>query len=65
MKLLRVGKAGEERAAIVDSEGALRDLSGVVGDIAGATLAPESLAKLRKLNERFAADCGRLASELA
>jgi 2-keto-4-pentenoate hydratase/2-oxohepta-3-ene-1,7-dioic acid hydratase in catechol pathway len=50
MKLLRVGKVGEERPAMVDADGALRDLSGVVGDIALAVLVPESLEKLRKVN---------------
>jgi len=49
MKLLRYGNAGGERPAIVDAEGGLRDLSGVVGDIAGATLMPESLVELRKI----------------
>jgi 2-keto-4-pentenoate hydratase/2-oxohepta-3-ene-1,7-dioic acid hydratase in catechol pathway len=52
MKLLRYGNAGKERPAIVDAEGKLRDLSGVVGDIMGATLAPESLEKLRKINPK-------------
>jgi 2-keto-4-pentenoate hydratase/2-oxohepta-3-ene-1,7-dioic acid hydratase in catechol pathway len=50
MKLLRVGNIGEERPAIVDADGALRDLSGVVSDIARAILKPESLEKLRKVN---------------
>ncbi len=36
--------------AILDSEGALRDLSSVVADITGASLIPESLKKLRQLN---------------
>src|SRR6266481_7431323 len=52
MKLLRYGNVGEERAAIVDAEGKLRDLSGVAGDITGATLTPESLEKLRKINAK-------------
>ncbi len=52
MKLLRYGNVGEERPAIVDAEGGVRDLSGVVGDIAGATLVPESLEKLRKINPK-------------
>jgi 2-keto-4-pentenoate hydratase/2-oxohepta-3-ene-1,7-dioic acid hydratase in catechol pathway len=50
MKLLRVGDVGEERPAIIDAEGALRDLSGIVGDIAGATLLPESIERLREIN---------------
>ncbi len=52
MKLLRYGNVGEERPAIMDTEGSLRDLAGVVGDIAGATLSPESLEKLRKINAK-------------
>jgi 2-keto-4-pentenoate hydratase/2-oxohepta-3-ene-1,7-dioic acid hydratase in catechol pathway len=39
MKLLRVGTAGQERPALLDDAGVLRDLSGVVDDIDGALLA--------------------------
>ncbi|MFG2117621.1 fumarylacetoacetate hydrolase family protein [Streptomyces sp. NPDC048710] len=39
MKLLRVGTAGAERPALLDAEGTLRDLSGIVDDIDGALLA--------------------------
>lgn len=46
MKLLRVGPPGEESPAILDNDGLLRDLSAVVGDIAGAALSPESFAML-------------------
>jgi 2-keto-4-pentenoate hydratase/2-oxohepta-3-ene-1,7-dioic acid hydratase in catechol pathway len=52
MKLLRVGDLGGERAAIMDADGALRDLSGVVSDVAGASLLPESLAKLRRIHPK-------------
>jgi 2,4-diketo-3-deoxy-L-fuconate hydrolase len=52
MKLLRVGNHGEEQPAIVDADGRTRDLSGVVGDIAGVALLPESLEKLRKINPK-------------
>ncbi|MEO5807978.1 fumarylacetoacetate hydrolase family protein [Devosia sp.] len=47
MKLLRVGAKGAEKPAILDQHGVIRDLTGVVGDIAGATLTPEGLAKIR------------------
>ncbi|MGW5131463.1 fumarylacetoacetate hydrolase family protein [Streptomyces sp. NPDC004135] len=48
MKLLRVGTAGAERPALLDAEGTLRDLSGVVADIDGALLADEeALGRLR------------------
>jgi len=50
MKLLRVGMYGEERPAIVDADGMLRELSGAVSDIAGEFLLPESLEKLRKIS---------------
>lgn len=47
MKLLRTGPLGQERPAILHSDGSIRDLSGVVDDIAGETLTPEGLDKLR------------------
>jgi hypothetical protein len=37
MKLLRYGTSGNERPGILDSTGSIRDLSGVVSDIAGFT----------------------------
>ena len=52
MKLLRVGTAGAERPALVDAEGSLRDLSGVVPDIDGALLADdEALGRVRAAAE--------------
>jgi 2-keto-4-pentenoate hydratase/2-oxohepta-3-ene-1,7-dioic acid hydratase in catechol pathway len=42
VKLLRVGPAGAERPALLDGEGVLRDLSGLVADIDGALLADEA-----------------------
>jgi 2-keto-4-pentenoate hydratase/2-oxohepta-3-ene-1,7-dioic acid hydratase in catechol pathway len=50
MRLLRYGPAGHEKPGILDNTGALRDLSGVVSDIAGDVLLPESLARLRALD---------------
>lgn len=50
MKLLRYGAPGAEKPGLLDSTGAIRDLSGVVPDIARDTLLPESLDKLRKLD---------------
>ena len=52
MKLVRYGNAGEERPGMMDPEGGLRDLSRIVGDIAGAVLAPESLAELRRIEAK-------------
>jgi 2-keto-4-pentenoate hydratase/2-oxohepta-3-ene-1,7-dioic acid hydratase in catechol pathway len=50
MKLLRYGAPGAEKPGLLDSTGAIRDLSGVVPDIAGDALLPESLARLRKID---------------
>ena len=49
MKLLRFGSRGQERPGMLDSKGAVRDLSGVVGDIGGAALLPDGLERLRKI----------------
>jgi ureidoglycolate lyase len=46
MKLLRVGTKGAEKPAILAADGSIRDLTGVVDDIAGDVLTPEGLAKL-------------------
>jgi 2-keto-4-pentenoate hydratase/2-oxohepta-3-ene-1,7-dioic acid hydratase in catechol pathway len=50
MKLLRVGKPGHEKPAMIDADGLIRDLSGEISDIDGKTLGGESLARLKKLN---------------
>ena len=50
MKLLRVGEPGQEKPAILDADGKARDLSSVVDDIAGATLLPDSLAKIAAID---------------
>ncbi|KUF08673.1 fumarylacetoacetate hydrolase family protein [Pseudoponticoccus marisrubri] len=47
MKLLRTGPAGQERPALLQDDGTIRDLSGIVDDIAGETLTPEGLERLR------------------
>lgn len=49
MKLLRYGAPGQERPGLLDEQGQLRDLSAHVGDIDGTALAPETLARLRRL----------------
>lgn len=49
MKLVRYGPPGGEKPGLLDSGGDIRDLSGVIDDVAGAALAPESLARLRAL----------------
>lgn len=50
MKLVRYGEAGKEKPGILDAQGAIRDLSGVVKDIDASTVTPEGLAKLRGVN---------------
>jgi ureidoglycolate lyase len=47
MKLLRYGPPGHEKPGLLDRDGKIRDLSGVIGDIDGETLAPASLDRLR------------------
>lgn len=49
MKLLRYGPKGKEKPGMLDREGRIRDLSGIVADITGETIAPKSLARLRKI----------------
>ena len=49
MKLLRYGAKGKEKPGLVDKDGRIRDLSGVVDDIDGATIAPKGLARLKKI----------------
>jgi 2-keto-4-pentenoate hydratase/2-oxohepta-3-ene-1,7-dioic acid hydratase in catechol pathway len=50
MKLLRWGRSGEERPGILDGEGRMRDLSGVVRDIDGDAIGPEGLARIRAVD---------------
>ena len=50
MKLLRYGQPGAEKPGLLDALGGVRDLSGVVPDIAGDALRPDSLQKLAKLD---------------
>jgi 2-keto-4-pentenoate hydratase/2-oxohepta-3-ene-1,7-dioic acid hydratase in catechol pathway len=49
MKLVRYGAAGREKPGLIDGAGRIRDLSGVVPDIAGEALSPRSLARLARL----------------
>ncbi len=49
MKLVRYGRPGHEKPGLIDQEGKLRDLSGIVDDIGPAQLSDKTLAKLAKL----------------
>ncbi len=52
MRFVRYGEKGAEKPAVLDAEGHLRDLSGVIGDLSGAVLAdlpqvdPQSLPRV-------------------
>ena len=50
MKLMRIGELGQEKPAILDNNGKIRDLSGHVADIGGAAISPEGLKKIAALN---------------
>ena len=50
MKLVRYGNPGKEKPGLIDLDGTLRDLSGVVPDIGPAQLASIGLARIRKAN---------------
>lgn len=47
MKLLRYGAFGQEKPGLLDAKGALRDLSGIIPDLAGKALTSASLAKIK------------------
>lgn len=46
MKLVRFGAKGQEKPGLIDLDGQIRDLSGVIPDLAGEALLPESLARI-------------------
>jgi 2,4-diketo-3-deoxy-L-fuconate hydrolase len=50
MKLMRYGAKGAEKPALVDAQGVVRDLSGVLADITAHTLTPHGLKRLRELD---------------
>lgn len=50
MKLLRHGPKGQERPALLDAAGQVRDLSALMPDITPATLSPAGLAALRSVD---------------
>jgi 2-keto-4-pentenoate hydratase/2-oxohepta-3-ene-1,7-dioic acid hydratase in catechol pathway len=49
MKLVRYGAVGREKPGLIDADGRLRSLVGVVPDLTGAQLSPTALRKLQRL----------------
>jgi 2,4-diketo-3-deoxy-L-fuconate hydrolase len=50
MKLVRYGNPGKEKPGLIDLEGRLRDLSGVLPDLGPAQLGSVMMARIRKQN---------------
>ena len=50
MKLLRYGSPGSEKPGMLDAEGKIRSLEGVIDDLAGDALSDASFEKLRALD---------------
>ncbi len=50
MRLLRYGDRGQEKPGILDSQGRIRDLSGVVPDLSGEALSRSGLERVAKLD---------------
>jgi 2-keto-4-pentenoate hydratase/2-oxohepta-3-ene-1,7-dioic acid hydratase in catechol pathway len=50
MKLLRFGPSGSEKPGLLDADGQIRDLSGIVDDIAGDVLSDAGLAKIAAID---------------
>ncbi|MEA9589456.1 fumarylacetoacetate hydrolase family protein [Xanthomonas sp. WHRI 10064A] len=70
MKLVRIGAEGHERPGVIDNEGRIRDLSGVIDDVAGEHLTNAGMEKLRAVDlstlpliegeQRYGAAVGRI-----
>ncbi len=50
MKLMRVGPLGQEKPALLDKDGKVRDLSAHINDIGGAAISPEGLARIAAID---------------
>ena len=50
MKLVRYGQLGAEKPGLIDKDGKLRDLSGVIVDFTADQISDESLGKLAKID---------------
>ncbi len=49
MKLVRYGRPGKEKPGLIDAEGKLRDLSGIIADLGPDQLSDKALAKIAKI----------------
>src|SRR5438105_15963719 len=68
MKLLRFGPKGKEKPGLLDAQGKVRDLSGVLPDLTSAHLGRASLDRLASLNPEqlpLVAEPGRMAPIVA
>ncbi|MDR9427447.1 MAG: fumarylacetoacetate hydrolase family protein [Salibaculum sp.] len=68
MKFLRFGDLGAEKPGLLDKEGRVRDLSGIVADFAGPTVSTEALAELAAIDQDdlpVVAQPGRIGACLA
>ena len=50
MKLVRYGAPGAEKPGLLDASGRVRDLSGIIPDVAGEALRPTGLDALRRID---------------
>ncbi|MHA0328569.1 fumarylacetoacetate hydrolase family protein [Sphingomonas melonis] len=50
MKLCRYGTRGAEKPGLIDVDGRIRDLSGVIADVTPAEVTPEALARLAEID---------------
>jgi 2-keto-4-pentenoate hydratase/2-oxohepta-3-ene-1,7-dioic acid hydratase in catechol pathway len=52
MRLVRYGRPGKEKPGLIDEEGRLRALSGIIDDIDAAVLSDRALRKLAKIDHK-------------
>lgn len=50
MKLLRYGPRGQEKPGILDAQGRIRSLEGIVPDLAGQAIMPDGIEALRRVD---------------
>ncbi|HEV7337493.1 MAG TPA: fumarylacetoacetate hydrolase family protein [Bosea sp. (in: a-proteobacteria)] len=65
MKLLRYGPAGEERPALLEGDGTIRDLDGIIQDVNGASVTPDGLRQIAAVDPitlPIVSDVGRIGS---